>query len=423
VDNLKNFIKTLNVLCVEDEPKAREVSTKIFSRFFNTVDAKENGVEGYLAFKEKYLNNEKYDLIISDINMPKLDGMEMLKKIREIDTQVPVVFVTARNESDVLLRAIELQVSDFIIKPLNIDTITSVINKVSEKLFLKNSIIKKNTELELYLKTIEQIAFIVKMDLDFNITYINDLLCNSVNCELDNTIGQSFDFIKSKITTYNAFDNLQTNLQNGEIWENTIKIEKNDKEFVYLKAKIIQIYYGSSKNVQEYVFIAYPVTDEENEKKELNKKMFQSIAQLKKESYSSSIENKKLEDETQSLKNQILKLEMQLTTANNTKASLLNQLEAYEISSLNQSNGKVDLLRKKNEEMELVRKSFLKMKSERDLLIGKINELKETIKHKDNLIDIFQKNELKLNDRIKNLEDIVSYLEKPKEVKKNLFNL
>jgi hypothetical protein len=316
-----------------------------------------------------------------------------------------------------------LQVSDFIIKPLNIDTITSVINKVSEKLFLKNSIIKKNTELELYLKTIEQIAFIVKMDLDFNITYINDLLCNSVNCELDNTIGQSFDFIKSKITTYNAFDNLQTNLQNGEIWENTIKIEKNDKEFVYLKAKIIQIYYGSSKNVQEYVFIAYPVTDEENEKKELNKKMFQSIAQLKKESYSSSIENKKLEDETQSLKNQILKLEMQLTTANNTKASLLNQLEAYEISSLNQSNGKVDLLRKKNEEMELVRKSFLKMKSERDLLIGKINELKETIKHKDNLIDIFQKNELKLNDRIKNLEDIVSYLEKPKEVKKNLFNL
>lgn len=414
MNNLKDFIKTLNILYVEDELNAREISTKVLKRFFNSVDAKENGLEGYLAFKEKYFNNEKYDLIISDINMPKLDGMEMLEKIRGIDKQVPVIFVTARHESDILLKAIELQISSFIIKPLSIDAITEVINKACEKLFLKNIVIEKNTQLELYLKTIEQIAFIIKMDLDFNITYINDLFCNSINCEVEKIIGQNFDFLKSKISTNNIFKNLKESLLNGKIWEDTIKIEKNENESIYLKAKIIQIYDDLNKNTQEYIFIAYTITDQENEKKELNKKMFQNIAHLKKESYNSLLENKKLEDKTESLKNHILKLDEQLINVNKSKINLLTQLEAYEINSLNQSSGRVDLLRKKNEEIELLRKNLQKLKSEKDLLIEKINDHKNTIKHKDNLIEIFQKNELKLNHRIKGLEDIVNNFENEK---------
>ena len=414
MNNLKDFIKTLNILYVEDELNAREISTKVLKRFFNSVDAKENGLEGYLAFKEKYFNNEKYDLIISDINMPKLDGMEMLEKIRGIDKQVPVIFVTARHESDILLKAIELQISSFIIKPLSIDAITEVINKACEKLFLKNIVIEKNTQLELYLKTIEQIAFIIKMDLDFNITYINDLFCNSINCEVQKIIGQNFDFLKSKISTLNIFENLKESLLNGKIWEDTIKIEKNENESIYLKAKIIQIYDDLNKNTQEYIFIAYTITDQENEKKELNKKMFQNIAHLKKESYNSLLENKKLEDKTESLKNHILKLDEQLINVNKSKINLLTQLEAYEINSLNQSSGRVDLLRKKNEEIELLRKNLQKLKSEKDLLIEKINDHKNTIKHKDNLIEIFQKNELKLNHRIKGLEDIVNNFENEK---------
>lgn len=414
MNNLKDFIKTLNILYVEDEVSAREIFTKILKRFFNTVDARENGFEGYIAFKEKHLKNEKYDLIISDINMPKLDGMEMLEKIREIDSLVPVVFITARHEADVLLKAIELQISDFIIKPIDFDGITKVVNNASEKLFLKNTLLRKNTELELYLKTIEQMAFIIKMDMDLNITYINDIFSNSIDCETSNIIGQNFDFLKSKLSTSNSFDNLKESLLNNNIWEDTIKIEKDENGSIYLKAKIIKIYNDSDKNIQEYVFIAYTVTDQENEKKELNKKMFQNIAHLKKESYNSLLENKKLEDKTESLKNHILKLDEQLINVNKSKINLLTQLEAYEINSLNQSSGRVDLLRKKNEEIELLRKNLQKLKSEKDLLIEKINDHKNTIKHKDNLIEIFQKNELKLNHRIKGLEDIVNNFENEK---------
>lgn len=422
MNNLKDFIKTLNILYVEDEVSAREIFTKILKRFFNTVDARENGLEGYIAFKEKHLKNEKYDLIISDINMPKLDGMEMLEKIREIDSLVPVVFITARHEADVLLKAIELQISDFIIKPIDFDGITKVVNNASEKLFLKNTLLRKNTELELYLKTIEQMAFIIKMDMDLNITYINDIFSNSIDCETSNIIGQNFDFLKSKLSTSNSFDNLKESLMNNNIWEDTIKIEKDENGSIYLKAKIIKIYNDSDKNIQEYVFIAYTVTDQENEKKELNKKMFQNIAHLKKESHSSLIENKKLESELEILKNHIQNLDRQLIDANTSKSSLLKQLEAYEISSLNQSTGKVDLMKKKNEEIELFRKSLQKMKIEKDLLIEKISEFKDTIEHKDNLIDMFKKNETNFNNKIEALEYIITELEKTAKSKKGIFN-
>ena len=422
MNNLKDFIKTLNILYVEDEVSAREIFTKILKRFFNTVDARENGLEGYIAFKEKHLKNEKYDLIISDINMPKLDGMEMLEKIREIDSLVPVVFITARHEADVLLKAIELQISDFIIKPIDFDGITKVVNNASEKLFLKNTLLRKNTELELYLKTIEQMAFIIKMDMDLNITYINDIFSNSIDCETSNIIGQNFDFLKSKLSTSNSFDNLKESLLNNNIWEDTIKIEKDENGSIYLKAKIIKIYNDSDKNIQEYVFIAYTVTDQENEKKELNKKMFQNIAHLKKESHSSLIENKKLESELEILKNHIQNLDRQLIDVNTSKSSLLKQLEAYEISSLNQSTGKVDLMKKKNEEIELFRKSLQKMKIEKDLLIEKISEFKDTIEHKDNLIDMFKKNETNFNNKIEALEYIITELEKTAKSKKGIFN-
>ena len=424
MNNLKDFIKTLNILYVEDEVSAREIFTKILKRFFNTVDARENGLEGYIAFKEKHLKNEKYDLIISDINMPKLDGMEMLEKIREIDSLVPVVFITARHEADVLLKAIELQISDFIIKPIDFDGITKVVNNASEKLFLKNTLLRKNTELELYLKTIEQMAFIIKMDMDLNITYINDIFSNSIDCETSNIIGQNFDFLKSKLSTSNSFDNLKESLLNNNIWEDTIKIEKDENGSIYLKAKIIKIYNDSDKNIQEYVFIAYTVTDQENEKKELNKKMFQNIAHLKKESHSSLIENKKLESELEILKNHIQNLDRQLIDANTSKSSLLKQLEAYEISSLNQSTGKVDLMKKKNDEIELFRKSLQKIKTEKDLLIEKISEFKDTIEHKDNIIDMFKKNEKNFINKIEALEyNITELEEKTAKSKKGKFNL
>ena len=119
-----DFLKDLRVLFVEDEELAREKLAKLLSKLFKEVVLASNGLDGLEKYQKSKATNEKIDLIISDINMPILNGLEMLERIRAIDPFVPLIFTTARSETDNLLRAIDLNVSNYIIKPIDTDLST-----------------------------------------------------------------------------------------------------------------------------------------------------------------------------------------------------------------------------------------------------------------------------------------------------------
>lgn len=426
IEELKKFIKTLNILYVEDEANAREITTKILKRFFNDVETKENGLEGYLAFQKKHIKKESFDLIISDINMPKMDGLEMIDKIRELNKDIPVIFITARHESDILQKAIELQVLNYLIKPLDMENVAQTIYKSCEKIYLQNMFVKKQRELEVYLKTIEQIAFIIKLDLNKNISYINESFCDILALKSDDLLGEKIDFLKFSETDNFLYEELDKSLTAGKIWEGNIKTKTNDDEIIYLKSIIMPIFDDSNKNIIEYLSIFYLTTDQENEKKLLVKKMFQSIANLKKESHSNFLEKEKKDEELKNLKKVTLSLEEQVASLQQTKINLLSQLNAYETSKLNQSNGKLDLLKQKNSETENLRKAVLTLKNEKTQFTEKIADLENTLKHEQNLIELLKNNEVKLNTRVRGLEDIVKNLEKQRDElqneKKGLFN-
>lgn len=426
IEELKKFIKTLNILYVEDEANAREITTKILKRFFNDVETKENGLEGYLAFQKKHIKKESFDLIISDINMPKMDGLDMIDKIRELNKDIPVIFITARHESDILQKAIELQVLNYLIKPLDMENVAQTIYKSCEKIYLQNMFVKKQRELEVYLKTIEQIAFIIKLDLNKNISYINESFCDILALKSDDLLGKKIDFLKFSETDNFLYEELDKSLTAGKIWEGNIKTKINDDEIIYLKSIIMPIFDDSNKNIIEYLSIFYLTTDQENEKKLLVKKMFQSIANLKKESHSNFLEKEKKDEELKNLKKVTLSLEEQVASLQQTKINLLSQLNAYETSKLNQSNGKLDLLKQKNSETENLRKAVLTLKNEKTQFTEKIADLENTLKHEQNLIELLKNNEVKLNTRVRGLEDIVKNLEKQRDElqneKKGLFN-
>lgn len=424
MEELKEFIKSLNVLYVEDELQAREISTKIFKRFFNSVDSCINGLDGFLEFQKKYQENRKYDLIISDINMPKMDGLEMLEKIRELDQDIPVLFITARNESNVLLKSIKLNVSNFLVKPMEIEEVSNMILKTCEKLYLKSCIIKKQKELEVYLKTIEQITFITKMDKEGNITYINDNFCDLLGFEKEKFINQPFSILKHPSVSMDIYDEILNTIKNGQEWEGTLKNLDSNDETIYLKTIFMPIFDNTHKNITSYIAIRYQVTNEENEKKELNKKMLQNIVHFKKYAYTISQEKQKSDNEIEELKKYIITLQENLKILTSTKVNLLKQLEAYEVSSLNQSNGRLDLVKRKNEELEQSNKILHHLKSEKSALNDRINELNETISHNNSVIQLYKTDEEKLKQKIKNLEDVIFNLEsKLKEItdKKTFF--
>jgi len=119
--------KSLKVLYVEDEQIVREQTTMIFDILFDSVDVAFDGEDGW----QKYQNGE-YDLVFSDISMPRMDGLKLTSLIKEQNLFQMVVIISAYNTADYLLKAIELGVDGFVLKPLDLDKMLLLIKKLAD---------------------------------------------------------------------------------------------------------------------------------------------------------------------------------------------------------------------------------------------------------------------------------------------------
>ena len=108
-----------------------------------------DAIERYNELKEKKV---RVDVIVSDINMPKINGIKLLEYIREVDSSVPFIFTSAHSEVDYLLKAIELDATDYLLKPIDLPVLMDKINKACHIHHQNDTIRKQKKELERYLK-------------------------------------------------------------------------------------------------------------------------------------------------------------------------------------------------------------------------------------------------------------------------------
>ncbi|MDX9744692.1 MAG: response regulator, partial [Arcobacteraceae bacterium] len=120
------MFKGITALYVEDEEAIRSAIGGLLKTFFKEFIICENGLEGLHAFEE---NQDKIDVIITDINMPKLNGLDMLDKIKEISPFIPMLITTAHNDAGFLHRAIDIGVTGYINKPIDVRKLLDVIKK------------------------------------------------------------------------------------------------------------------------------------------------------------------------------------------------------------------------------------------------------------------------------------------------------
>ena len=151
----KDLLKTLKILIVEDEKRlAQLLKDAISDSFFSVVIAKD-GNEGLKKFK-----TFKPDIIITDIMMPFCDGLEMTQKIKEADEFIPIIVLSAHSEKEKLLKAIDLGINKYFIKPFDPEELIEHIIKIAPKLNkqkqvnLKDGFIFDNNSMSLYKESI-----------------------------------------------------------------------------------------------------------------------------------------------------------------------------------------------------------------------------------------------------------------------------
>jgi PAS domain S-box-containing protein len=109
----RSIYKTLTVLFIEDEDDIRELGSEFLSRQVGILVIAKNGAEGLETWRQ-----HNPDIIITNIRMPVMDGLAMLKEIRSVDSKVTVIILSAFEESDYLKRSIDLGVSGYFVKPI-----------------------------------------------------------------------------------------------------------------------------------------------------------------------------------------------------------------------------------------------------------------------------------------------------------------
>ncbi len=136
---LGNF-KNLNILYVEDEPLTQQNLSKILKSISNDVLIANDGETGLELLKK---NQHKIDLVITDINLPKLNGLEMVEQIKKV-ANPQIIVITAFSDKDTFLKAINSGVDKYLLKPIDFKQLFLRIKECSEIVELKRKIKKQN---------------------------------------------------------------------------------------------------------------------------------------------------------------------------------------------------------------------------------------------------------------------------------------
>ena len=159
------------ILLVEDEVKILDFAKEILMSNNYEVDTAVDGEEAYNLFKER-----KYDLVISDVMMPKVDGFQLVKLIRQNDEKTPIILLTALSDEENEVKGFEYGVNDYISKPFSfkvlVKRVEAQIKDVKESHVLETANIKMNLdsrivtvndkEVELTLKQFEILKYFME---------------------------------------------------------------------------------------------------------------------------------------------------------------------------------------------------------------------------------------------------------------------
>ncbi|MDB2405668.1 response regulator, partial [Arcobacteraceae bacterium] len=128
----KSYLKIANILYVEDEDGVRDGYAKALKRCSKELYTASDGKIGLDIFK-----THSIDIVVTDIKMPNMNGIDMVKEILKISNDTKIVFTTAHGETQFLFEAIEMQVDGYLLKPVPSKKLLEIIEKISKNLLLE----------------------------------------------------------------------------------------------------------------------------------------------------------------------------------------------------------------------------------------------------------------------------------------------
>lgn len=265
--SMNHSVEKINctVLYAEDEESVRKSMNRILQLKFTDVFSVENGEEALEIFK-----NNKIDLVVSDIMMPKMTGLELAREVKKHSPDTPIIFTTAYNETDLFIEAIECGVEKFLLKPLDLPKLLNAISEVYESIRIKKELMEHKSLLEEYKKAVDVSNIVSKTDINGVITYVNEEFCRISGYTKDELLGSNQNIVRHPNMEKSAFAGLWKTILSKRVWKGVVENRAKNGTSYWVDATIVPIL-GETGEIIEFIGIRKDITDMMLQEKELER--------------------------------------------------------------------------------------------------------------------------------------------------------
>ncbi len=265
IDEISSASKEMRVLYVEDDRGTRESMMETLEEFFERITEATDGKSGIRLFEI-----QPFDLIITDIRMPEMDGLQMIKKIRELDHDIPILIVSAYNEPKFFKESIKLDVEGYLSKPVDRMQFAEVMQKIIKKSRLKEEIEKNLNLLQQYQEVVDVGSIVSKTDPNGIITYVNETFCKISEYSKEELIGRSHNIIRHPDNPSEIYRQMWKTIKEKKmIWQGVLKNRTKKGKFYYVQTTIKPILNKDGK-ILEYIALRNNITDIMNPRRQLD---------------------------------------------------------------------------------------------------------------------------------------------------------
>ncbi len=229
----------VSILYVEDEPDTRSILVSVITRRYPGVQlhTAENGVTGLELFKE-----HPADIVITDINMPLMDGISMAREVKALKPETIVIALTAHCDTKLLLNAIEIDIDHYVLKPLDYARFFSIVDKSLATIMPERKIREQSSHIRKLSRAVEQSPCTVMItDVNGIIEYVNPKFTELTGYTAGEAMGNTPRLLLSGSTSPETYRQLWQTISSGKRWHGEFLNRKKNGEQYWESASISPI--------------------------------------------------------------------------------------------------------------------------------------------------------------------------------------
>ncbi len=251
-----NNINDLKILYVEDDKLIRTGVVEMLSRKINNLLVATNGKEGFRVFV-----TEKPDMVITDIRMPQMNGLEMSRKIKRKEKDTQIIVTSAHSDTSYFVDAIDIGINQYVLKPISREKLFEAINKSYELIKLQKKVKHQfQTIMKLYQAIEQSNSLIIITDANMKISYVNPRFLEVTGYSLSEVLNIEKNVSLEKISTLGKTENVLKTLKNGEVWKGEYKNRKKTGESFWELGSITPVK-NEKDQITSFVNVSEDITE------------------------------------------------------------------------------------------------------------------------------------------------------------------